>query len=154
MTDLAAGQIIDLRAILKLLPHRYPFLLVDRVKALEAGKSITALKNVTINEPFFVGHFQDYPVMPGVLIVEALAQAAGILAVKTHDGDVRQENALYFFVGIDNCRFKRQVIPGDQLILEVEMLRVSRGIGKFRAVARVDGEIATEADLMCARRGI
>ena len=111
MTDLAAGQIIDLRAILKLLPHRYPFLLVDRVKALEAGKSITALKNVTINEPFFVGHFQDYPVMPGVLIVEALAQAAGILAVKTHDGDVRQENALYFFVGIDNCRFKRQVIP-------------------------------------------
>ena len=154
MTDLAAGQIIDLRAILKLLPHRYPFLLVDRVKALEAGKSITALKNVTINEPFFVGHFQDYPVMPGVLIVEALAQAAGILAVKTHDGDVRQENALYFFVGIDNCRFKRQVIPGDQLILEVEMLRVSRGIGKFRAVARVDGEIAAEADLMCARRKI
>ena len=154
MTDLAAGQIIDLRAILKLLPHRYPFLLVDRVKALEAGKAITALKNVTINEPFFVGHFQDYPVMPGVLIVEALAQAAGILAVKTHDGDVRQENALYFFVGIDNCRFKRQVIPGDQLILEVEMLRVSRGIGKFRAVARVDGEIAAEADLMCARREI
>lgn len=154
MTDLAAGQIIDLRAILKLLPHRYPFLLVDRVKALEAGKSITALKNVTINEPFFVGHFQDYPVMPGVLIVEALAQAAGILAVKTHDGDVRQENALYFFVGIDNCRFKRQVIPGDQLILEVEMLRASRGIGKFRAVARVDGEIAAEADLMCARREI
>ena len=154
MTDLAAGQIIDLRAILKLLPHRYPFLLVDRVKALEAGKSITALKNVTMNEPFFVGHFQDYPVMPGVLIVEALAQAAGILAVKTHDGDVRQENALYFFVGIDNCRFKRQVIPGDQLILEVEMLRVSRGIGKFRAVARVDGEIAAEADLMCARREI
>ena len=154
MTDLAAGQIIDLRAILKLLPHRYPFLLVDRVKALEAGKSITALKNVTINEPFFVGHFQDYPVMPGVLIVEALAQAAGILPVKTHDGDVRQENALYFFVGIDNCRFKRQVIPGDQLILEVEMLRVSRGIGKFRAVARVDGEIAAEADLMCARREI
>ena len=154
MTDLAAGQIIDLRAILKLLPHRYPFLLVDRVKALEAGKSITALKNVTINEPFFVGHFQDYPVMPGVLIVEALAQAAGILAVKTHDGDVRQENALYFFVGIDNCRFKRQVIPGDQLILEVEMLRVSRGIGKFRAVARVDGEIAAQADLMCARREI
>ena len=154
MTDLAAGQIIDLRAILKLLPHRYPFLLVDSVKALEAGKSITALKNVTINEPFFVGHFQDYPVMPGVLIVEALAQAAGILAVKTHDGDVRQENALYFFVGIDNCRFKRQVIPGDQLILEVEMLRVSRGIGKFRAVARVDGEIAAEADLMCARREI
>ena len=154
MTDLAAGQIIDLRAILKLLPHRYPFLLVDRVKALEAGKSITALKNVTINEPFFVGHFQDYPVMPGVLIVEALAQAAGILAVKTHDGDVRQENALYFFVGIDNCRFKRQVIPGYQLTLVVEMLRVARGIGKFRAVAKVDGEIAAEADLMCARREV
>ena len=92
--------------------------------------------------------------MPGVLIVEALAQAAGILAVKTHDGDVRQENALYFFVGIDNCRFKRQVIPGDQLTLEVEMLRVARGIGKFRAVAKVDGEIAAEADLMCAPGGV
>ena len=140
--------------IKKLIPHRYPFLLVDRVLAYEPGKKITAMKNVTINEPFFVGHFDGYPVMPGVLIVEALAQAAGILAVKTHDGDVRQENALYFFVGIDNCRFKRQVIPGDQLTLEVEMLRVARGIGKFRAVAKVDGEIAAEADLMCARREV
>ncbi|HNX70304.1 3-hydroxyacyl-ACP dehydratase FabZ [Rivihabitans pingtungensis] len=148
------ATLIDLRAILKLLPHRYPFLLVDRVTELEVGKRIVALKNVTINEPFFVGHFDGYPVMPGVLIVEALAQAAGILAVKTHDGDVRQENALYFFVGIDNCRFKRQVIPGDQLTLEVEMLRVARGIGKFRAVAKVDGEIAAEADLMCARREV
>ena len=92
--------------------------------------------------------------MPGVLMIEALAQAAGILAVKTHDGDVRKENALYFFVGIDNCRFKRQVVPGDQLILEVEMLRVARGIGKFKAVAKVDGEVAAEADLMCARREV
>lgn len=103
---------------------------------------------------FFVGHFEQYPVMPGVLIIEALAQAAGILAIKTHDGDVRQENALYFFVGIDNARFKRQVVPGDQLIFEVEMLRVSRGIGKFSARALVDGELACEADLMCARREI
>lgn len=149
-----SATLIDLRAILKLLPHRYPFLLVDRVTGLEVGKRIVALKNVTINEPFFVGHFDGYPVMPGVLIVEALAQAAGILAVKTHDGDVRQDNALYFFVGIDNCRFKRQVIPGDQLILEVDMLRVTRGIGKFRAVAKVDGEIAAEAELMCARREV
>ena len=156
MSDTPAPVKLPLSAedIATMLPHRYPFLLLDRVTAFEPGKQVTALKNVTINEPFFVGHFQDYLVMPGVLIVEALAQAAGILAVKTHDGDVRQENALYFFVGIDNCRFKRQVIPGDQLILEVEMLRVSRGIGKFRAVARVDGEIAAEADLMCARREI
>lgn len=145
---------IDIRDIMKLLPHRYPFLLVDRVLELEKGKRVKALKNVTVNEQFFVGHFEQYPVMPGVLIIEALAQAAGILAIKTHDGDVRQENALYFFVGIDNARFKRQVVPGDQLIFEVEMLRVSRGIGKFAARALVDGELACEADLMCARREI
>ena len=145
---------IDIRDIMKLLPHRYPSLLVDRVLELEKGKRVKALKNVTVNEQFFVGHFEQYPVMPGVLIIEALAQAAGILAIKTHDGDVRQENALYFFVGIDNARFKRQVVPGDQLIFEVEMLRVSRGIGKFSARALVDGELACEADLMCARREI
>ena len=145
---------MDIHEILKQLPHRYPFLLVDRVLEIDKGKTIKALKNVTINEPFFVGHFDGYPVMPGVLMIEALAQAAGILAVKTHDGDVRKENALYFFVGIDNCRFKRQVVPGDQLILEVEMLRVARGIGKFKAVAKVDGEVAAEADLMCARREV
>ncbi len=145
---------IDIRGIMKLLPHRYPFLLVDRVLDIEIGKRIRAIKNVTANEQFFVGHFEQYPVMPGVLIIEALAQAAGILAIKTHDGDVRQENALYFFVGIDNARFKRQVVPGDQLVFEVEMLRVARGIGKFSARALVDGEIACEAELMCARREI
>ncbi|MGE8358115.1 MAG: 3-hydroxyacyl-ACP dehydratase FabZ, partial [Microvirgula sp.] len=138
---------IDIRGIMKLLPHRYPFLLVDRVLDIEIGKRIRAIKNVTANEQFFVGHFEQYPVMPGVLIIEALAQAAGILAIKTHDGDVRQENALYFFVGIDNARFKRQVVPGDQLVFEVEMLRVARGIGKFSARALVDGEIACEAEL-------
>ena len=145
---------IDIRGIMKLLPHRYPFLLVDRVLEIEIGKRIRAIKNVTANEQFFVGHFEQYPVMPGVLIIEALAQAAGILAIKTHDGDVRQENALYFFVGIDNARFKRQVVPGDQLVFEVEMLRVARGIGKFSARALVDGEVACEAELMCARREI
>ncbi|AVY92664.1 MULTISPECIES: 3-hydroxyacyl-ACP dehydratase FabZ [Microvirgula] len=145
---------IDIRGIMKLLPHRYPFLLVDRVLDIEIGKRIRAIKNVTANEQFFVGHFEQYPVMPGVLIIEALAQAAGILAIKTHDGDVRQENALYFFVGIDNARFKRQVVPGDQLVFEVEMLRVARGIGKFSARALVDGEVACEAELMCARREI
>ena len=145
---------IDIRGIMKLLPHRYPFLLVDRVLDIEIGKRIRAIKNVTANEQFFVGHFEQYPVMPGVLIIEALAQAAGILAIKTHDGDVRQENALYFFVGIDNARFKRQVVPGDQLVFEVEMLPVARGIGKFSARALVDGEVACEAELMCARREI
>ena len=145
---------IDIRGIMKLLPHRYPFLLVDRVLDIEIGKRIRAIKNVTANEQFFVGHFEQYPVMPGVRIIEALAQAAGILAIKTHDGDVRQENALYFFVGIDNARFKRQVVPGDQLVFEVEMLRVARGIGTFSARALVDGEVACEAELMCARREI
>lgn len=145
---------IDIRQIMKMLPHRYPFLLVDRVLDIEVGKSIRALKNVTVNEEFFIGHFQQYPVMPGVLIIEALAQAAGILAIRTHDGEVRQDNALYFFVGIDNARFKRQVVPGDQLIFEVEIQRFSRGIGKFHARALVDGELACEADLMCARREI
>ena len=148
------SNVIDIRGIMKMLPHRYPFLLVDRVLEIEEGKRIKAIKNVTANEQFFVGHFEQYPVMPGVLIIEDLAQAAGILAIKTHDGEVRQENALYFFVGIDNARFKRQVIPGDTLVFEVEMLRVSRGIGKFAAKAFVDGELACEADLMCARREI
>lgn len=142
---------IDIRQIMQMLPHRYPFLLVDRVPRSETGKRIKAIKNVTANEQFFVGHFEQYPVMPGVLIIEALVS---ILAIKTHDGDVRQENALYFFVGIDNARFKRQVVPGDQIVFEVEMLRVSRGIGKFAARALVDGDIACEAELMCARREI
>ena len=145
---------LDVRRIMKMLPHRYPFLLVDRVLELEAGKRIKALKNVTINEHFFSGHFEHYPVMPGVLIIEALAQSAGILAIKTDDGDERQDNIIYLFAGIDHARFKRPVVPGDQLIFDVELLASKRGIGKFMARAFVAGELACEAELMCARREI
>ena len=143
---------IDVREIMRCLPHRYPFLLVDRVTELEPNVRIKALKNVTINEPFFVGHFEQYPVMPGVLIIEALAQAAGILAIKSQ-GE-RNENELYFFVGIDNARFKRQVVPGDQLVFEVSQITVKRGIGKYAARALVDGQVACEAEIMCARREV
>lgn len=143
---------LEVRDLEKLLPHRYPFLLIDRVTAYEPYKSLTALKNVTINEPFFQGHFPEYPVMPGVLVIEALAQAAGTLSILSLGG--RAADEIYFFVGIDNARFKRQVIPGDQLLFQVEMLANKRGIGKFKAVATVDGKIAAEAEIMCARRQI
>ena len=143
---------MDIHQILKQLPHRYPILLVDRVLELEKGKRIKALKNVTINEPFFMGHFEQYPVMPGVLIIEALAQAAGILSIRS-EGE-RPENELYFFVGIDNARFKRQVVPGDQLTLEVEQLAMKRGIAKYNARALVDGQVACEAQIMCAKREV
>lgn len=143
---------IDVREIMRYLPHRYPFLLVDRVIDFEADVRIRAIKNVTINEPFFAGHFEGYPVMPGVLIVEALAQAAGVLSIRSK-GE-RAENELYFFVGIDNARFKRQVVPGDQLTLEVEQLSVKRGIAKYAARALVDGQVACEAEIMCARREV
>lgn len=143
---------IDVRLLQQLLPHRYPFLLIDRVTAFEAGKSLTALKNVTINEPFFNGHFPNFPVMPGVLIIEALAQACGTLSILTAGG--RQDDEIYFFVGIDNARFKRQVVPGDQLVFEVELLTLKRDIGKFKAVAKVDGQIAAEAEIMCAKRKV
>lgn len=144
---------IDVREIMRYLPHRYPFLLVDRVVEFEADKRIQAIKNVTINEPFFCGHFQEYPVMPGVLIIEALAQAAGVLAIRSA-GTERKENELYFFVGIDNARFRRQVVPGDQLILEVIQLQNRRSMAKYAAIARVDGEIACEAGIMCARQEV
>ena len=137
----------------RILPHRYPFLLVDRVLACEPGKSIVALKNVTINEPFFQGHFPHHPVMPGVLIIEALAQAAGILSFKTM-GTMPDENSVFYFVGIDNARFKKPVTAGDQLHLHVEILRQMRGIWKFRREARVDGEVVAEAELMCTKRDI
>ncbi len=143
---------LNILEIMKCLPHRYPFLLVDRVTNYEAGKSISAYKNVTINEPFFVGHFAEFPVMPGVLIVEAMAQVAGLLTVMTY-GE-RKENELYFFAAIDKARFKRQVIPGDQLMFEVEMVKVTRGIGKYRAVAKVDGQIAAEAEIMIAKKEV
>ena len=142
---------MDIHAILKQLPHRYPFLLVDRVIELESNKRIRAIKNVTFNEPFFQGHFPGRPVMPGVLMLEALAQAAGLLAFDAM-GQVPDENNIYYFVGIDSARFKRPVEPGDQLVLEASIDRVRGGIWKFKAVARVGDEIACEAELMCTMR--
>lgn len=144
---------LDIRAILEHLPHRYPFLLVDRVLELEPGKRIAAIKNVTINEPFFQGHFPHLPVMPGVLIVEALAQAAGILSFQSL-GRKSDASSVYYFVGIDAARFRRPVVPGDQLRLEVEIVRISRALGKYNARATVDGVVAAEAQLMCALRQI
>ena len=144
---------MDIHEILRLLPHRYPIILVDRVLELEPGKRIAALKNVSVNEPVFMGHFPHYPVMPGVLIIEALAQAAAILSFVTFDKRA-DRNSVYYFAGIDNARFKRPVGPGDQLRLEVELVREMRGIGKFNARALVDGQIAAEAELLCAYRQI
>ena len=144
---------MDINEILQHLPHRYPFLLVDRVVDMELGKSIHAYKNVTINEPFFTGHFPHYPVMPGVLIMEALAQAAGILSFKT-TGEIPSEQSVFFFAGIDNARFKKPVTAGDQLHLHVEIVRQMRGIWKYKAEARVDGEVVAEAELMCAKRDV
>ena len=144
---------MDIRAILEHLPHRYPFLLVDRVLELEKGKRIVAIKNVTINEPYFTGHFPYLPVMPGVLQVEALAQAAGILSFQTM-GRVSDASTVYYFVGIDSARFKRPVVPGDQLRLEVEIVRISRSIWKYAGKATVDGQVAAEAELMCTLREI
>ncbi|WP_366143686.1 3-hydroxyacyl-ACP dehydratase FabZ [Zoogloea sp.] len=140
---------IDINEIKKYIPHRYPFLLVDRIIELEVGKRVVGLKNVTVNEPFFPGHFPHSPVMPGVLIIEALAQAAAVLAFKT-EGTVPDENSMVYFASVDNVRFKRPVVPGDQLILEAEIVRTIRNIWKFKAVARVEGEVATEAEFMCA----
>ena len=140
---------LDITEILKYLPHRYPFLLVDRILELEEGQRVLALKNVTINEPFFPGHFPHHPVMPGVLIVEALAQAAAVLAFRTH-GSVPDDDSVVYFAGIDKARFKRPVVPGDQLMLEARISRNMRNIWKFEGVARVDGELAAEAELMCA----
>lgn len=145
------SPLMDIHEVLKYLPHRYPFLLVDRVLACEPGKDITALKNVTINEPFFNGHFPAYPVMPGVLIIEALAQAAGILTLRSA-GEKPGEDAIFYFVGIDAARFKRPVQPGDQLILKATILRERIGIWKYAARAEVDGRVAAEAELMCTVR--
>ncbi len=144
---------MDIHEILEHLPHRYPFLLVDRVLEVVPGKSIHAYKNVTMNEPFFVGHFPHHPVMPGVLIMEALAQAAGILSFKTMDTKP-DANSVFYFVGIDECRFKKPVMPGDQLHLHVQIARQMRGIWKYVAEARVDGQVVAEGKLMCAQRDI
>jgi 3-hydroxyacyl-[acyl-carrier-protein] dehydratase len=142
---------MNIYEVLKFLPHRYPFLLIDRVLDLVEGKSLTAIKNVTINEPIFTGHFPEYPVFPGVLIIEAMAQATAILAFQT-GGGLPSDDSLYLFVGIDKARFKRQVIPGDQLTFHVEIVNNKRGIWKFKAVAKVGDEIACVADLMGAVR--
>jgi 3-hydroxyacyl-[acyl-carrier-protein] dehydratase len=144
---------MDIHKILKQLPHRYPFLLVDRVLDLDKGKTIKALKNVTINEPFFEGHFPHRPVMPGVLMLEALAQAAALLAFDALDSGPT-DDMVYYFAGIDGARFKRPVEPGDQLVLDVELLRMKAGIFKFKARASVEGDLAVEAELTCAMRKI
>jgi 3-hydroxyacyl-[acyl-carrier-protein] dehydratase len=144
---------MDIHAILEHLPHRYPFLLVDRVLEVVPNERIHAIKNVSFNEPFFPGHFPHHPVMPGVLIIEALAQAAAILSFKTL-GSKPDDKSVYYFVGIDGARFKRPVAPGDQLHLHVNITRLSRGLWKFKAEAKVDGQIATEAELMCTVRSI
>jgi len=142
---------MDIHEIMKRLPHRYPFILVDRVLSTEPGKSIVALKNVTINEPFFPGHYPHHPVMPGVLIVEAMAQVAALLSFSSGAGEAG-DNKVYLFVGIDGARFKRPVTPGDQLIIKVEVLTNKRGIWKFSGVAEVDGQTAAEAEIMCTMR--
>lgn len=144
---------MDIHQILKLLPHRYPFLLVDKVVELERGKRIQAIKNVTINEPFFTGHFPVRPVMPGVLMLEALAQAAGLLSFDMM-GEAPGDDKVFYFVGIDGARFKRPVEPGDQLILEVSLDRIKGGIYKFKGVARVGESMACEAEIMCTMRTV
>ncbi len=144
---------MDINDIQKVLPHRYPFLLIDRVLEFHAGKSLTGIKNVSINEPFFQGHFPEKPVMPGVLILEALAQATGLLAFKTEAGE-REPNSLYYLVGMDRARFKRLVEPGDQLHLSVELIKTKRGIWVFDTRATVDGETAATAEIMCTERKI
>jgi 3-hydroxyacyl-[acyl-carrier-protein] dehydratase len=144
---------MDIYQILKKLPHRYPILLVDRVLELEAGKRIRALKNVSVNEPYFAGHFPYRPVMPGVLMVEALAQAAALLAFETL-GIEPDDKSVFYFAGIDNVRFKRPVEPGDQLLLDVTLERAKAGIYKFSGQARVGEAIAVEADLLCTMRSV
>lgn len=145
---------MDIHRILTKLPHRYPFLLVDRVLDIDLqARTIRALKNVTVNEPFFTGHFPARPVMPGVLMLEAMAQACALLSFET-EGISLGDDQVFYFVGIDGARFKRPVRPGDQLVYEVEQLRLSRGMGKFKATARVDGVLASEAELLCALRPV
>ena len=144
---------MDINQILDHLPHRYPFVLVDKVLSYELGKSIDAIKNVTINEPFFPGHFPHFPVMPGVLVVEALAQAAAILSFKTLN-EKPNDHSVYYFVGIDKARFKKPVIPGDQLKLNVSIERTIKGIWKYKGIAMVEDEIAAEAEIMCVLKEI
>ena len=142
---------MNINEVKNFLPHRYPFLLIDKVINFEVGKTLTAIKNVSFNEPQFTGHFPNQPIMPGVLIIEALAQATGILAFKSEVGKP-QDGQIYMLVGVDNARFKRIVEPGDQLKLEVEILTVKRGIWKFKTAAYVDDKVVTSAELLCTQK--
>jgi len=144
---------LDIFEVLEHLPHRYPFLLIDRVLECKVGERLVGIKNVTYNEPYFQGHFPHRPVMPGVLILEALAQATGILAFRT-SGKVPDNDSLYYFVGIDAARFKQPVVPGDQLVLEVDVVKSKRGVWKFNGVAKVDDKVVCSAELMCAERSV
>jgi len=144
---------LDIHEVLRHLPHRFPFVMIDRVLDWKADESLTAVKNVSINEPFFPGHFPHHPVMPGVLILEAMAQACAVLSMKTL-GKLPQDDSVYYFLGIDNARFKRPVSPGDQLRIEVAVKRKMRGIWLFDASATVDGELVASAELMCTYKGI
>ena len=139
--------------IRRFLPHRYPFLLVDRVLECIPGETLTAIKNVSVNEPFFTGHFPEVAIMPGVLIIEALAQATGLLGFRTMSEEPR-DDVLYMLVGVDNVRFKKQVVPGDQLLMKVKLERRSRVVWKFSCEATVDGEIVTVADMLCAAKPV
>jgi 3-hydroxyacyl-[acyl-carrier-protein] dehydratase len=144
---------MNIHEILEYLPHRYPFLLLDRVISFELGKEIVAIKNVTINEPFFPGHFPYHPVMPGVLIVEAMAQAVAVLSFKS-TGAKPSEDTVYYLAGVDNTRFKKPVMPGDQLVLKMTVERLVRGVGKYKGQAMVNGEVVAEAELMCVLKTV
>jgi len=153
MTNKTDATSMDIHEILEHLPHRYPFVLVDRVVSLDLGKEIVAIKNVSVNEPYFPGHFPYHPVMPGVLIVEAMAQAAAILSFKTMDTKP-SDDSVYYFAGIDSARFKKPVSPGDQIVLNVKIDRILKGIWKYSGVATVDGAVVAEAQMMCILKAI
>lgn len=153
MTEKVDNTSMDIHEILEHLPHRYPFVLIDRVVSLELGKEIVAIKNVSVNEPYFPGHFPYHPVMPGVLIVEAMAQAAAILSFKTMDTKP-SDDSVYYFAGIDSARFKKPVSPGDQILLNVKIDRILKGIWKYTGVASVDGAVVAEAQMMCILKAI
>jgi len=153
MTNKTASTSMDIHEILEHLPHRYPFVLVDRVVSLELGKEIVAIKNVSVNEPYFPGHFPYHAVMPGVLIIEAMAQAAAILSFKTMDTKP-SDDSVYYFAGIDSARFKKPVSPGDQIVLNVKIDRILKGIWKYSGVASVDGDVVAEAQMMCILKAI
>jgi 3-hydroxyacyl-[acyl-carrier-protein] dehydratase len=145
------SEVMDIQGILEHLPHRYPFLLVDKVTHIKLGQSLTAVKNISFNEPQFTGHFPNKPIYPGVLIIEALAQASGILSYRSNNSK-HSNDKLFYLVGVDKTRFKKPVIPGDQLILQIDVIKQKRGVWKFNTIASVDGQVVASAELMCAER--